>query len=167
MQLTVLFVTLIFMALIALFFISAIRAPVTQGATTSSGIDRAQLVWGMLAFGLIVTLASLWTWPHSISGDQATVTINATGAQWSWEIDKEEVPLGRPVVFNVHTTDVTHGLGVVDSSGTLLFQTQGMPGYINKVEHVFTSPGEYRVICLEFCGIGHHDMITEFNVVSN
>jgi cytochrome c oxidase subunit 2 len=42
-----------------------------------------------------------------------------------------------------------------------------MPGYINKVEFVFDNPGQYRVLCMEFCGVGHHDMNDEFEVVTN
>ncbi len=167
MQLTVLVVSLMFMIIIALFFISAIRASQTGGSDLTAKIDRSHLFWGMLAFGFAVTLVSLWEWPHRITSGQNVVTVNATGAQWSWGIDKEEVPVGQPVVFNVHTQDVTHGLGVVDPNGRLLFQAQGMPGYVNKVEHIFKQAGEYRVICMEFCGVGHHDMITEFKVVAN
>jgi len=54
----------------------------------------------------------------------------------------------------------------VDPSGTLLVQTQGMPGYVNKVRYVFRRPGTYRVICLEFCGVAHHDMNDSFEVVA-
>ena len=90
-----------------------------------------------------------------------------TGAQWYWEIDKAEVPLGKPVVFNAHTQDVTHGLGVVDSDGRILFQAQAMPGYVNQVQYIFSRPGTYRVVCLEYCGLAHHDMLSEFKAVND
>ncbi len=166
MQFTVLAITLAFMAAITLFFVSAIRSTDVDTVENSPGRTRTRLIWAMLVFGAFVTFGSLWAWPHALSGSQNTITVNATGFQWYWEIDKEEVQLGQPVVFNVHTKDVTHGLGVMDPDGKILFQTQGMPGYVNKVEHVFSTAGKYKVVCMEFCGTGHHSMITEFNVVA-
>lgn len=166
MQITVLTLSLLLMALIAIAFISSVRAagrgePVPHGERL-----RTQLLVGMLVVGIVVSVASLWTWPHAVSAAQASTTVNVSGAQWYWEIDTDTVPLGTPVVFNAHTIDVTHGLGVADAAGHMLFQTQAMPGYVNKVEYVFTEPGTYRVVCLEYCGVGHHDMLTEFTAVA-
>ena len=57
-------------------------------------------------------------------------------------------------------------MGVYDEETRLLFQTQGMPGYVNKVSYTFDKPGTYRVLCMELCGVAHHDMISEFTVVA-
>ena len=167
MQLIVLSISLILMAIVAYFFISAVRASKDDNDIPNVDSQRSQLIWALLAFGAIITPISLWQWPHAIATSGDPLTINATGHQWYWEIDKESVPAGKPVVFNVHAGDVTHGLGVVDSSGRLLFQTQAMPGYVNKVEYTFNTPGTYKIICMDFCGIAHHNMISEFEVTSN
>ena len=90
--------------------------------------------------------------------------MNVSGGQWYWELDVEVVPLGQPVTFNVTSEDVNHGMGVYDENMTLLFQTQGMPGYVNSVSYTFDKPGDYQVLCMEFCGVAHHDMIAEFTV---
>ena len=166
MQIQVLVVTLVLMAVVTLAFVASVRASGIAETSTNVESRRMTLIWSMVVVGVIVTFASLWQWPHAISDSGQEVTINATGSQWSWEIDKEEVSSGKTVVFNVHTTDVTHGLGLVDPSGRLLFQTQAMPGYVNKVQHVLETPGTYQVICLEFCGIAHHVMTSEFEVVT-
>lgn len=39
-----------------------------------------------------------------------------------------------------------------------------MPGYVNRLVHTFDRPGRYRLLCLEFCGVVHHDMVAEFEV---
>jgi heme/copper-type cytochrome/quinol oxidase subunit 2 len=62
----------------------------------------------------------------------------------------------QAVVFAVTSTDVNHGVGSM-TSGRLLTQTQGMPGYINRVQYT-TKPGTYRLLCLE-AAASHHDMI--------
>lgn len=167
MQITVLVITIGLMGLIAYFFIDAVVASNRDVPTPFTERRRTNLVVSMLAVGVVVTVGSLWHWPHAIANTAGGSTVNVTGAQWYWEIDKAKVPVGKPVVFNAHTSDVTHGFGVVDSDGRLLFQAQAMPGYVNQVAYVFSHPGKYRVICLEYCGLAHHDMLTEFQAAND
>lgn len=167
MQMIVLTISLVLMACVALAFVRAVRASNAPVDSASDEKSRSVLIWGLAIVGIVVTVMSLRSWPHAIAAEGDVIQINATGGQWYWEIDREEdVPVGSKVVFNLHTEDVNHGFGVVDPSGRLLFQTQAMPGYVNRVEYVFEKPGNYRVLCMEFCGVGHHDMIDEFQVVA-
>jgi cytochrome c oxidase subunit 2 len=53
---------------------------------------------------------------------------------------------------------------VYDPEGTMVFQTQAMPGYVNQVRYTFTKAGKYRVLCMEYCGLVHHDMISDIEV---
>ncbi len=64
------------------------------------------------------------------------------------------------IEFHVNTSDVTHGFGVYDEEGRLVFQMQVVPGYDN-VGRVKLNPGTYSIYCLEFCGLGHHAMKVE------
>ena len=172
MQMIVLPITLGLMALVAVAFLRAAQAasvPAAAGAapgTDAATVERRRrtLVLGLLALGLVVSLASLWRWPHDV--DPAATVVNVTGGQWFWQIDATEVPLGTPVAFHVHTEDVTHGAGIMDGDGRILAQTQAMPGYVNRFEVTFDTPGTYRVVCMEYCGVAHHDMIDEFTVVA-
>lgn len=66
--------------------------------------------------------------------------------------------------FRGTRSDVNHGFGICDAAGTLVAQTQAMPGYVNRLTHVFAVPGTYQVLCLEYCGLVHHNMIAEINV---
>lgn len=167
MQMMVLTLSLVGMAVIGMIFVGAVRASGKE-AEPAAGADgrRSRLIWVLLIAGVGITVASLWQWPHDVSANADAVAVNVSGAQWAWEIDKTDVPAGKTIVFNVHTKDVNHGMGVVDPNGTLLFQTQSMPGYVNQVRYVFDEPGTYRVICLEFCGVAHHGMIDEFEVTA-
>lgn len=165
MQIIVLVITLVLMAVVGYLFWAAAHA----GQPAGEGADgrRRALIWGLLVIGAVVSVATLIRWPHSVASDSAQmIMVNATGAQWSWEIDVTEIPAGRPVVFNVHAADVNHGLGVYDPDNVLLFQTQAMPGYVNRVKYTFETPGRYQVLCLEFCGLAHHEMMAEFDVVA-
>lgn len=167
MQLMVLIVSLAGMAAIVLYFVSAIRASgVNAPPQGNNEGQRSLMIWGLLVAGLLITVLSLWKWPHDVRAGEGAVTVNVTGAQWYWEIDLEIIPAGTTVLFNVRTKDVNHGMGVVDDSGQLLFQTQSMPGYVNQVRYTFDRPGKYRIICMEFCGVAHHDMADGFEVTA-
>jgi cytochrome c oxidase subunit 2 len=76
------------------------------------------------------------------------------------------VPAGQPVEIRVTTADVNHGFGLYDANNRLVTQTQAMPGFTNVIRHVFTTPGTYRVLCLEYCGLGHHTMFSQIVVTA-
>lgn len=71
-----------------------------------------------------------------------------------------EVPAGANVTFTMTSKDVVHGFQVV---GTNL-NAMVMPGYIQKITQKFDKPGEYLVLCNEYCGIGHQMMSTTITV---
>lgn len=100
--------------------------------------------------------------PHA-SGAQPLV-IEATGYQWRWELSSKHITVGRPVEFRVTSADINHGFAIYDTDMHLVAQTQAMPGYTNKLNYTFTKKGTYKILCLEYCGIAHHNMITELVV---
>lgn len=166
MHITVLAVSLTLMAVIAAIFISAARSAGRGEAIQSVETRRNRLIVALTVIGVVVSLVSLVPWPHAVSAAPAAV-VNVTGGQWYWKLDTGTVPAGRPVAFNVRTADVTHGLAVVDENGRIVFQTQAIPGYVTRVDHKFTKPGTYRVICLEYCGVAHHGMFEQLTVVAD
>jgi len=165
MQMVVLALTLVLMGAVVLAFVAAVRAAGRGVVSASTESRRGWLIAVLLVVGVVVSVLSLRPWPHAVAATVAVV--NVSGGQWYWEIDAAAVPLGKPVAFNVHTVDVNHGFGVMDPSGRMLFQIQAMPGYVNQVEYTFDTPGTYRVVCLEYCGLAHHEMLTEFNVAAD
>lgn len=125
---------------------------------------RAFAFWAMVLIGLPVTVYLLRANPYAPPAAAAVQVVNATGSQWYWDLDREEVAAGQPVEFLVTSTDVNHGFGLYDEAGQLVAQTQAMPGYVNRLTHVFETPGTYRALCLEYCGLAHHNMRAELVV---
>ncbi|WP_022799946.1 cytochrome c oxidase subunit II [Deinococcus ficus] len=70
------------------------------------------------------------------------------------------VPAGVPVTLHVTSSDVVHGFQV---TGTNL-NTEILPGHVATMKVTFRHPGEQHIICNEYCGRGHQDMITRFIV---
>lgn len=171
MQMAILTVTLALMGLVTAVFwlcISKSALPAREKAKAPAKLEgyRAGLIAGLAGFSAVVCYFTLASWPHAAPSEGEPVMVTATGEQWAWELSQDTVPANRPVVFAVTARDVNHGFGVYDESGTILFQTQAMPGYVNKVAYTFTKPGVYRVFCMEYCAGAHHDMISEFRVAA-
>lgn len=95
----------------------------------------------------------------------APQVVHVVGHQWAWQMDTTRVRAGIPVAFEVTSADVNHGFGIYDSTDRLLTQTQSMPGVTNRLVYTFEHPGKYRILCLEYCGLAHHAMIREIDVV--
>ena len=122
----------------------------------------------LVLLGIVVTFSTLTPFPIAAQKGptEASQIINVKGFQWYWTIDKTELKAGEPVEFRVTTEDVTHGFGIYNEDMRMVMQTQAIPGYTNRLQHTFDEPGKYQVLCLEYCGLAHHAMIVEFNVVA-
>ncbi len=64
------------------------------------------------------------------------------------------MPAGRRVTFRMTSVDVVHGFQIVGTNGN----TMVVPGYVSEFSTVFETPGEYLIVCNEYCGTGHHGM---------
>ncbi|SFC65591.1 cytochrome c oxidase subunit 2 [Halobiforma haloterrestris] len=65
-----------------------------------------------------------------------------------------EVPAGSEVTFHVTSPDVIHGFSVVGTN----VNTMVIPGEISTMTVEFDEPGEYGLVCNEYCGPQHHEM---------
>lgn len=169
MQPIILMITLALMALVSAAFWICISGSSKETKASPPKLEgyRSALVAGLAGISAVVCYFTLASWPHMASARGDAVTVTVQGEQWAWEMSTDTVPANKQIVFAVSSKDVNHGFGVYDESGTILFQTQAMPGYVNKVAYTFTKPGEYRVFCMEYCAGAHHDMTSTFRVTAN
>jgi len=73
---------------------------------------------------------------------------------WSFNPAEIRVPAGADITFTATTTDVLHGLNVEGTRLNMML----IPGQISRNTYRFDTPGEYLLICHEYCGLGHHMM---------
>lgn len=116
-------------------------------------------------------------YPYAHANVKPDMIVHVQARQFSWCLTNQtfwgkncaseyQVPVGSTVQFEVNSSDTTHGFGVYDPGGALIFQVQVMPGFLNNITYTFSAPGIYYIRCLEFCGYGHYAMYTSFNVTS-
>lgn len=129
---------------------------------------KIRRVWFIALVALGVGVAG-WTLPllpypqakATVAGAQV---IDATAKQWAWTLSATEAKVGTPVEFRVTSSDVNHGFALYSPDMKVLAQVQAMPGYVNRMTYTFAKPGTYKVLCLEYCGLIHHQMTAEIVV---
>ncbi len=65
------------------------------------------------------------------------------------------VPVGRPVIIQVTSKDVIHGLAIVP----LFSQQDAIPGTEIPMWFVPTKAGEWDIVCAQLCGASHAQMV--------
>lgn len=159
-------VSLLLMGVVAAAFLwvaaGASRAGGDAGAMARTGFQwRNRLFWLAIVAGVALSILTLWDWPitgHAATAAKPDVVIRAVGHQWRWELDSDTAKAGQLVEFALTSSDVNHGFAIYKDKTHILAQAQAMPGYVNKLQVRFTEPGEYEVLCLEYCGVAHHGM---------
>jgi cytochrome c oxidase subunit II len=91
--------------------------------------------------------------------------IEVTGHQWWWQVHYRDadpsqgittaneihIPVGRPVVLALASSDVVHSFWVPSLHG----KRDLVPGHVNTLTLRADRPGVYRGQCAEFCGQAH------------
>lgn len=72
-----------------------------------------------------------------------------------------EIPAGSTVYFKLTSKDVAHGFAIAETNVNAMV----VPGHIQTITQKFDKPGEYLVLCNEYCGSGHEYMFTKITVV--
>jgi cytochrome c oxidase subunit II len=79
---------------------------------------------------------------------------------FSFQPGQLEIPAGSTVHLEVTSPDVVHGLEIAGTNVNMMV----VPGHVNSKTYKFDRPGEYLVVCNEYCGVGHQVMSTRIIV---
>ena len=99
-----------------------------------------------------------WTDPRFVplgvvSRPDGGVEVRVLAHMFAFQKPEIHVPARVPVTFRVTSVDVVHGFQIVGTNGN----TMVVPGYISQFTTTF-EPGEYLIVCNEYCGLSHHVM---------
>ena len=161
-------VTAVFAIPLMLVFLGIARSASTPGdaeSAAASGANwRRMTFWGLVIIFVPAIAFSLTRLPYARGDVTPDAIIEAKGNQWAWNVAPTSVNVGQLVEIRVTSADVNHGFSLYDAKNRLVVQTQAMPGYTNVIRHRFTEAGTYRILCLEYCGLGHHTMAAQLVV---
>ena len=89
--------------------------------------------------------------------------VRVNGQVWSWtfqhpngavEGDQVTLPMDRPVQFIMTSSDVLHAVYIP----AFRVKNDVVPGRYRTLWFTATKPGEFQLLCAEYCGKGHSDM---------
>lgn len=154
-------------ALLAIWRSTHSREPRRRDEADTERLAHGEKAWFVIAVAalgvlLLATLPFIPYGDNSASAGQQTVSVGS--AQFAWTIDPQTVRAGVPTRFAVRAADVNHGFAVYNDENTLLFQIQAVPDHTSHTVYTFREPGRYQVVCLEFCGVKHHEMLSTITV---
>jgi cytochrome c oxidase subunit 2 len=81
--------------------------------------------------------------------------VNIVAQSFTFIPSEVHLPVGAEATFFVASRDVIHGYQVMNT--TINFEI--IPGEVAIFSYTFDEPGRYRVVCNQYCGIGHHNML--------
>lgn len=82
------------------------------------------------------------------------------GAMWSW-IPVLQLEEGVEYTLHLSSVDINHGFNLYPFN----INFQVVPGYDYGLRVTPTETGDFRIVCNEFCGVGHHLMVGKILVV--
>ena len=118
----------------------------------------------LVVAGVVILGASLFELPYARGSANGRTVVRVTSGQFFWSLAPNRFRAGEQVRFDVTSLDVNHGFGLYDPAGHLIGSVQAMPGYHNELDLTLSTPGVYRIRCLEYCGLSHSTMETTFTV---
>jgi cytochrome c oxidase subunit 2 len=84
----------------------------------------------------------------------AGADIYMIGMMWQW-YPALKLEKGKQYTLHLSALDVNHGFNLYPLNINFMV----VPGYDYGLRIVPNQAGDYRVVCNEFCGIGHHTML--------
>ena len=107
-----------------------------------------------------VPYSGAFTKPHLKQIDSNTYEAFIVAKMWGFEPSEIYVPVGSDVDIYLTSLDVVHGFNIAEKAVNLM----AVPGIIARQTVHFDKPGVYKIVCHEYCGIGHHNMQSEIIV---
>jgi cytochrome c oxidase subunit 2 len=94
--------------------------------------------------------------------DKGEVVVRMVAGRYSFFPKHIEVPAETKLTFRWVSMDVLHGVHIPMTN----MSTMIVPGYVAEITTSFPKPGEYPVLCNEYCGLGHNHMWSNISVIA-
>lgn len=94
--------------------------------------------------------------------DKGNVIVRMVAGRYSFIPKHIDVPAETAITFRWVSMDVLHGVHIPMTN----MSTMIVPGYVAEITTTFPQPGEYPLLCNEYCGLGHNHMWSNISVIS-
>lgn len=93
--------------------------------------------------------------------ENGDVIVRMVAGRYSFLPKEITVPAETLITFRWVSSDVLHGVHIPMTN----MSTMIVPGYVADLQTSFPKPGDYPVLCNEYCGLGHDHMWSKINVL--
>jgi cytochrome c oxidase subunit 2 len=135
---------------------------------------KLELWWTIVPSILMIAIAiysvKIWANLQNTLGD--VLTMESVGHQFNYEFrypnlkksvyDDMHLPVGTPVTLHVTSADVIHSFWVPE----VRIKADMVPGLVQTLRFTPQKTGTYRIICTEFCGVSHGNMVAKMTIDS-
>ncbi len=94
--------------------------------------------------------------------EKSQIVVRMVAGRYSFFPKHIAVPAETKLIFRWVSMDVLHGVHIPMTN----MSTMIVPGYVAEITTSFPKPGEYPVLCNEYCGLGHNHMWSNISVVA-
>jgi cytochrome c oxidase subunit 2 len=138
------------------------QAP-TSAATHSLALE---LTWTLIPLAIVIGIF-FWSFAQYVAASVApgdALEIQVTAKKWLWAfeyqngtrtINEIHIPLGKPVKFVMSSEDVIHSFYVP----SMRLKQDVLPNRYTELWFTPTQPGLHTLLCAEYCGRSHSDML--------
>ncbi|MFW6093687.1 MAG: cytochrome C oxidase subunit II [Pseudomonadota bacterium] len=94
-------------------------------------------------------------------GPDGGLVVRLVAVRYAFVPREVTIPADTRITWRLASADVTHGFHV---PGTNL-DSMVVPGYVSEIHGMIREPGDYAMLCNEYCGVGHQSMWTRITAV--
>lgn len=151
------------------YFVMRYRAGTRSKHVVTGGSDHntlLELAWSVIPFIVVMTLFAYGFkgYIDLRTAPKDSLEIYVTGQKWKWLFryptgltdDTLHVPVDTSVRLILQSEDVIHSLYIP----TFRVKMDAVPGRYTDLWFRATETGEFPVLCAEYCGTSHSDMVT-------
>ncbi|SDZ82290.1 cytochrome c oxidase subunit 2 [Desulfuromusa kysingii] len=148
------------------------RSKCPEPTSQVEGSWLLETIWTVLP--IIIVMTMFWYgWSNYVGLREIpadAMEVKATARMWSWQFEypdgrketKLYVPVNKPVKVLLYSTDVLHSFFVP----AFRIKRDTVPNMESYVWFQAPETGSYDIFCAEYCGVGHADMTTSVEVLS-
>ncbi len=169
---TVSVILLIGITVVMIYFVFRYQRKKNPVAADIRGNWKLELLWTIIP--TIIALSMFWVGWQSYTGlrnvPDGAIEIETLGQMFTWifvyENDKETenelvVPANTPVKLNIESLDVLHSLYIP----AFRVKADAVKNFPTYVWFRTNEPGEYDILCAEYCGLEHSNMVAKLRVI--
>jgi cytochrome c oxidase subunit 2 len=143
-----------------------VEAKILYVALTLMVVFAALVIYAAMGLGVALPTCNDRVVPFTegkvIPKENNHFEVHYVARMWSFEPAELILPEKAEVDVYVSAIDVDHGFEIPGTNLNLM----AIPGSVNYARYRFDRKGDYMVICHEYCGLNHHNMMGKIKVVS-